>query len=205
MGFSFCKQCLSHSVLSNVERYKVMLPLPDCHSHNLRMVVSLPSNSSNICEILREAYCSLDSCGCNPFPPPNVRIKILLIKEWWFEGELTKVIYYVQLVIMKAWLSCFRHDLTLIEFAHGTWLSGNSRCGNPTKYYQVCLLLLLSLVNTCINQASPHSNLPSLLLHTWSPWSLNRWVKSSRLHYYFVIRRNVATKTTLGTLVIPNK
>jgi len=25
----------------------------------------------------------------------NVRIKILLIKEWWFEGELTKVIYYV--------------------------------------------------------------------------------------------------------------
>ena len=55
----------------------------------------LPSNSFNICEILHEAYCSLDSCGCNPFPPPNVRIKILLIKEWWFEGKLAKVIYHV--------------------------------------------------------------------------------------------------------------
>ena len=33
----------SHRVLSNVKCSRVMLPLPDCHSHNLRMVISLPS------------------------------------------------------------------------------------------------------------------------------------------------------------------
>ena len=50
--------------------------------------------------IICESYCSLDSCGCNPFPPPNVRIKILLLKEWWFKGELANVIYHVKLAII---------------------------------------------------------------------------------------------------------
>ena len=86
----------SHRVLSNVERSKVMLPLPNCHSHYQRLVFSFPSNSSNFLRI----YCSLDSCGCNLFPPPNVRIKILLLKEWWSKGELANVIYLVKLLII---------------------------------------------------------------------------------------------------------
>ena len=124
-----------------------------------------------------------------------------MIKEWWFKGELANVIYCVQLVTSEAWLCCFRHDLHLLEFAHGAWLSGNSRCGSPTKYYQVCLLLSLFLVNTCVNQVSHSLNLPTLL-HTWS---LGNWTGGSNLHwlhYSSVHRRNVATKTTLGILVI---
>ena len=30
----------------------------------------------------------------------SVRIKILLLKEWWSKGELANVIYYVKLVII---------------------------------------------------------------------------------------------------------
>ena len=163
----------------------------------------LPSNSFNICEILHEAYCSLDSCGCNPFPPPNVRIKILLLKEWWSKGELANVIYHVKLVNHVGMTVCFQTWPNLIEFAPGYLALWQPPLWKSNQVHQV-------FVYCCCSWLTPASTRRNLTQPAKTPTYLEPLVAKQVGQIYLaplslVIRLNVATKTTLGTLVISNK
>ena len=193
----------SHRVLSNVKCSQVMLPLPVCHSHNLRMVISLPSNSSNFCEILHEAYCSLDSCGCNPFPPPNVRIINPADEGAVVQRRVCQCYRSCKASDHVGMTVCFQTWPNLIEFAPVYLALWQPPLWKSNQVNQVC-------VYCCCSWLTPASTRRYLTLPAKTPTYLEPLVAKQVGQIYLaplslVIRLNVATKTTLGILVIPNK
>ena len=155
----------SHRVLSNVECSKIMLPLPDCHSHTCEWSFlfhpTLPTSARSLRSLLQLRFLRLQSFSPSECQDENPADQGVVVQKR----------------ARQCYLWCEANDHVGMTVLFQTWPNLDRNCpwllgslATPTVEVQPSwsgVSIAVVLVNTCINQALQPLNLPTLL-HTWS-------------------------------------